>query len=113
MDEVSNALPDLLWIERMQLQGNLIAIDGKALNPPAVANFFENLKRVQAFQEPKLIALTAATAASANLYSYGLSFVFADLDRTQFEPAGTPAAGAPAAGAPPVPAAAPAPGAGN
>jgi type IV pilus assembly protein PilN len=107
MDEVSNALPDLLWIERMQLQGNQIAIDGKALTPPAVANFFENLKRVQAFQEPKLIALTAASATAANLYSYGLSFVFADLDRTQFEPAGGPAAGAPA------PAAAPAPVAGN
>ena len=54
MDEVSNALPDLLWIERMEVKGNLITIDGKALNPPAVANFFENLKRVPAFQEPKL-----------------------------------------------------------
>ena len=113
MDEVSNAVPDLLWLDRMDVKGNSITLDGMALNPPAVANFFENLKRVQAFQEPKLIALTAASAASANLYAYGLSFVFADLDRTQFEPAGTPAAGAPAAGAPPVPAAAPAPGAGN
>lgn len=99
MDEVSNALPDLLWIERMELVGNQITIDGKALNPPAVANFFENLKRVQAFQEPKLKALTAATAGSANLYNYGLSFVFADLDRTQFESASGPGtAPAPAAG---------------
>ena len=54
MDEVSNALPDLLWLERMEVKGNLIAIDGKALNPPAVANFLENLKRVQSFQEPKV-----------------------------------------------------------
>jgi type IV pilus assembly protein PilN len=99
MDEVSNALPDLLWIERMELVGNQITLDGKALNPPAVANFFENLKRVQAFQEPKLKALTAATAGSANLYNYGLSFVFADLDRTQFESASGPGATpAPAAG---------------
>lgn len=104
MDEVSNALPDLLWIERMELVGNQITIDGKALNPPAVANFFENLKRVQAFQEPKLKGLTAATSGTANLYNYGLSFVFADLDRTQFETAGAPAAAA---------AAAPAPAAGN
>ena len=50
MDEVSNALPDLLWLESMELNGNQISIGGKALNPPAVANFFTNLKLVQAFQ---------------------------------------------------------------
>ncbi len=87
MDEVSSALPDLLWLERMELKGNQIAIDGKALNPPAVANFFTNLKLVQAFQEPKLTVLSAATAGAANLYNFKLSFVFADLDRTQFETA--------------------------
>lgn len=112
MDEVSNALPDLLWLERMEVKGNLIAIDGKALNPPAVANFFTNLKLVQAFQEPKLTTLSAASSGSANLYNYQLSFVFADLDRTQFETAGAPAgaAGSPAPAAPTAPAA---PAAGN
>lgn len=103
MDEVSNALPDLLWIERMEVKGEVINIDGKALNPPAVANFFENLKRVQAFQEPKLKALTAASTGTSNLYNYGLSFVFANLDKTQFESAGTPAGG-PGGSATPAPA---------
>jgi len=107
MDEVSNALPDLLWLERMELKGNIISIDGKALNPPAVANFFTNLKLVQAFQEPKLTTLNAVSAGTANLYNYQLSFVFADLDRTQFETAGAPAgsAGSPAPAAPSAPAA--------
>jgi type IV pilus assembly protein PilN len=113
MDEVSNALPDLLWLERLQLTGNLIAIDGKALNPPAVANFLTNLKRVPSFQEPKVTSIRAAASTGASsLYDFGLSFVFADLDRTQFEPAGAPdAAGAPAAT--PAPAAPAAPAAGN
>ena len=110
MDEVSNALPDLLWLDRMELKGNQISIDGKALNPPAVANFFTNLKLVQAFQEPKLTMLAAASAGSANLYNYKLTFVFADLDRTQFETAGAPAAGG---AANPTPAAPAAPVAGN
>lgn len=102
MDEVSNALPDLLWLERMEVKGNLIDIDGKALNPPAVANFFTNLKLVQAFQEPKLTILSAVSAGAANLYNYKLSFVFADLDRTQFDNPGAPAdgAGGPAPAAP-------------
>ncbi len=112
MDEVSNALPDLLWLESMELNGNQIAIGGKALNPPAVANFFTNLKLVQAFQEPKLTVLSAATAGSANLYNYQLSFVFADLDRTQFETA-RPAAGGADSPAPAAPVAPAAPAAGN
>lgn len=107
MDEVSTSLPDLLWLERMELKGNMISVDGKALNPPAVANFFENLKRVQAFQEPKLTSLNAA--GSANLYNFGLSFIFADLDRTQTANAapapGGAAAPAPAPAAPAAPAA--------
>lgn len=99
MDEVSTALPDLLWLEKLEVKGNLITIDGRALNPPAVANFLENLKRVSSFQEPKVRSINAAAVREANLYNFGLSFVFADLDRTQFESAGEPgAAPAPAAG---------------
>jgi len=45
MDEVSKALPDLVWLEKLDYRGNSISIDGKAFNPPAVANFLENLKR--------------------------------------------------------------------
>src|ERR1035441_10946364 len=53
MDEVSKALPDLVWLERMEYHGHAIAIDGKAFNPPAVANFVANLKLVSSFPEPK------------------------------------------------------------
>ena len=38
MDEVSKALPDLLWLDRMECRGNSISLTGKALNPNAVAN---------------------------------------------------------------------------
>ena len=100
MDEVSNALPDLLWLEKMELKGNSITIDGKALNPPAVATFITNLKMVSAFQEPKVKSITAAKAGAANLYDFDLSFVFADLDRTQ-APGDSPAPEAAAAPAAP------------
>jgi type IV pilus assembly protein PilN len=111
MDEVSDAMPDLLWLERMDVKGNIISVTGKAFNPPAVANFLENLKRVPSFQEPKVQSITAASAGTASLYNFQLSFVFSNLDRTQFDPsaqpAPPPAAGsgsAPAAGGAPAPA---------
>ena len=86
MDEVSRALPDLVWIERMEYHGNAIQLDGKAFNPPAVANFIANLKLVPSFQEPKLSDLSACSGtAGSQLYCYKMSFTFSNLDRTQPE----------------------------
>ncbi|MEO6325082.1 MAG: PilN domain-containing protein [Thermoanaerobaculia bacterium] len=101
MDEVSRALPDLLWVERMDYKSNAIELVGKALNPNAVANFLENLKRVPAFQEPKVGDISACSAAGGNaLYCFRLSFVFASLDKMQPEATPPPAADAPKAEAP-------------
>ncbi len=97
MDEVSNALPDLVWIDSMEYRGNSINIAGKAFNPPAISNFITNLKKIPAFQEPNLQDLRAATAGGAQLYNYRLTFVFSNLDRTQGEPPPSP----PAAGSAP------------
>lgn len=54
MDEVSKALPDLLWLDYMQLNGTTISIRGQALNENAVANFISNLTSSPFFQEPSL-----------------------------------------------------------
>jgi type IV pilus assembly protein PilN len=90
MDEVSKALPDLVWLERLDYRGQSITIDGKAFNPPAVANFLENLKRVPAFQEPKVSFTACGGPSGLQLYCFNLSFVFSTLDKTQGEP-GAPA----------------------
>jgi type IV pilus assembly protein PilN len=97
MDEVSNALPDLVWIDSMEYRGNSINVSGKAFNPPAISNFITNLKKVPAFQEPNLQDLRATSAGGAQLYNYRLSFIFSNLDRTQGEPPPPP----PAAGSAP------------
>jgi len=110
MDEVSKALPDLVWLDRLDYRGNSIAIDGKAFNPPAVANFLENLKRVPAFQEPKVEFTACGGAGGAQLYCFKISFVFSTLDKTQPDAAGPKAPGTPAV--PDKSAGAPVPGAG-
>jgi Tfp pilus assembly protein PilN len=83
MDEVSKAIPDLVWLERMEYHGNSISIDGKAFNPPAVANFLENLRRVPSFQEPKVEFSACGGGSSGSLYCFKTNFVFSTLDRTQ------------------------------
>lgn len=54
MDQVSRALPELLWMTKMDVGPSVITISGEAFNTNAVANFIENLDRVPEFQEPIL-----------------------------------------------------------
>lgn len=83
MDEVSKALPDLVWIERMDYRGTTISIDGKAFNPPAVANFVANLKLVPSFQEPKVEFTACSGPTGSSLYCFKTNFGFSNIDRTQ------------------------------
>ena len=54
MDEVSKALPELLWIDRLDQQGPGVTISGRAFNTQAVSNFIANLDAVPFFTEPEL-----------------------------------------------------------
>jgi type IV pilus assembly protein PilN len=85
MDEVSKALPDLLWLNAMDNHGNNINVTGTALNPNAVANFLENLKRQPFFQEPTVREINAC-GGNPPLYCFNLGFGFSNLEKVQVEP---------------------------
>lgn len=54
MDSVSRALPELLWLDQMNVSPTSIRLSGRAFNVNAVSNFIENLDRVAEFKEPRL-----------------------------------------------------------
>ena len=54
MDTISRALPELLWINRLDQNGERIQIDGQALNFNAISNFIEALDDSSLFMEPEL-----------------------------------------------------------
>jgi Tfp pilus assembly protein PilN len=54
MDKVSNALPQLTWLTRMEVNQNNLRLSGQAFNTNAIAAFIENLDRVAEFKEPVL-----------------------------------------------------------
>jgi type IV pilus assembly protein PilN len=90
MDQVSRALPELLWLERMDVTGTSIGVSGSAFNINAIANFIENLDKSQEFQEPIL----RDSARAGQVYNFGINFTFTP------PPPPPPATGA----APPAPA---------
>jgi len=73
MDEVSKALPDLLWLESMNLAGSTVAVRGRALNETAVANFIANLAASPFFGEPSLRIMSQD---QQGVFSFDLSFGF-------------------------------------
>ncbi|HEX4955859.1 MAG TPA: PilN domain-containing protein [Thermoanaerobaculia bacterium] len=55
MDEISRALPELLWLTKLEMKGSLIKVTGESFNINAIANFIENLERVPELREPELL----------------------------------------------------------
>jgi Tfp pilus assembly protein PilN len=99
MDQISNSLPELLWLDNMSLSSNNIELQGRAFNTNQVAAFIENLGKVPEFQEPRL----RDTSKQGPVYQFVITFSFSATP--------PPAPGTePVPGATPEPAAAAAPG---
>jgi type IV pilus assembly protein PilN len=93
MDEVSKALPDLVWLTDMSISGDQLSLKGRTLSPNAVATYLENLKKSPYFAEPVFKNLGRENGPQG-IYQWEMAVTF-----TNGKPA--PAPGAPAApGAP-------------
>src|SRR5947208_15258218 len=64
MDQISKDLPDLVWLDHLGLSGGVVTIDGRGLNPNAIANFVENIKSDPFFEEPDLSSVTGVSVSS-------------------------------------------------
>ncbi len=70
MDQVSRALPELLWLSNLEVTPTTIDLRGSAFNMSAVANFIDNLDKVDEFAEPILNDATQKVAAGARSEIY-------------------------------------------
>jgi type IV pilus assembly protein PilN len=81
MDEVSKALPELLWLASMDVTSNSISLRGSAFNTSAIANLIDNLDRVDVFQEPVLQDTTQrpgqlGSSGRSEVYDFQLNFPY-------------------------------------
>ncbi len=72
MEEISKGLPELLWIDRLSMQGTRVTIAGRAFSMNAVASLTENLDKVPEFFEPALLD----TTKQGEVYTFSLEFDF-------------------------------------
>ncbi|HSL19866.1 MAG TPA: PilN domain-containing protein [Methylomirabilota bacterium] len=88
LDEVSRALPELVWLTQLKMSGNNLTLTGDAMDENAVANFYSNLDSSPFFEEPEV----------KNLARKGDDFVFTLSATFTYEPPEIQKASAPAAG---------------
>jgi type IV pilus assembly protein PilN len=98
MDQISSALPELLWLDSLSLQANNIELHGRAFNTNQIAAFIENLGKVPEFQEPRL----RDTTKQGPVYNFVITFNFAVAEpKAQQQKPGAAAPAAAAKAAPP------------
>jgi Tfp pilus assembly protein PilN len=97
MDQISRDLPDLVWLDKMSINAGRVSLNGRGLNPNAIALFIENIKKDPYFEEPA-VGSVAKISDAPLVYSFDMNFAFTYVPKTAAPPAGTaPATGAPAA----------------
>jgi type IV pilus assembly protein PilN len=102
MDDVSRALPELLWLTNMDVTATTINLRGAAFNMSAVANFMDNLDKVEEFNEPILQDATQrrqARGARSEVYDFKLNLGYSFKKAQPVTPGGEAAAGAAPSGA--------------
>ena len=100
MDEISKALPDLVWLTSLEVAGGQIVMRGRTLSPNAVSTYLENLKKSPYFKEPVFKNL-GLESGGQGIYAWEMTLIFSNPQTL----AATAASGQ--AGAPPAPARAP------
>jgi len=88
MDRVSQDLPDLVWLDKMNMSGGLITLTGRGLNPNAIANFVEAIKKDPLFEEPDLSSMSQVTVVPP-VYQFDMTFHFAYAPKSEAGAPGT------------------------
>ena len=94
MDEISRALPDLVWLTDLAVQGNLVTLKGRTLSPNAVATYLENIKKSPFFAEPVFRNL-GKESDTTGTYTWEMSLTFTNAQALSVAPPGAPAAAPP------------------
>ncbi len=85
MDQISRDLPDLVWLDSMDISGGRISVTGRGLNPNAIALFIENIKKDPYFEEPA-VGTVQQISASPLVYSFDMNFAFTYAPKTPAPP---------------------------
>ena len=88
MDQISRDLPDLVWLDSMDINQGRVNLAGRGLNPNAIALFIENVKNDPYFEEPQVGAVTQVSSTPL-VYGFDMNFAFSYAPKNAAGAAGT------------------------
>jgi len=97
MDQISRDMPDLVWLDSLDITAGRVTLGGRGLNPNAIALFIENVKKDPFFEEPTVGAVTQVSQ-SPMVYSFDMNFAFTYTAKGTEPPPGTTTTGTTATG---------------
>lgn len=81
LDEISNLLPNGIWLQTMTVSGENVSIDGYGFSNSDIVLYVDNIKNSKMFTEIYLQESKSATMENIPLYMFKLTFKIKDVDK--------------------------------
>lgn len=78
MDELSDSLPEWVWLSSLSFSGNRLSLKGKAIHNNLIADFINNLKATNSFTDIKFQSSTKQKQAGLDVFNFDLSCVYVE-----------------------------------
>jgi len=76
MDEVSKALPDMVWLTKLSFTDNVLKLEGSALTNDLIADFINSLKASNFFFNEQFDGSNRKLEGGIDIFSFKLTFQF-------------------------------------
>lgn len=81
MDQLSNAIPDWVWLKSISFSGKLLSIAGNAIHNNLISDFINNLKGTGSFYNIQFPGSTRARKGGLDVFSFRLTCYYKDKDQ--------------------------------
>jgi len=88
MDELSNALPEWVWLSNLNFSGNRLSLKGKAIHNNLIADFINNLKATNSFTDISFQNSTKQKMAGLDVFNFNLTCVYVEKSTDKSKKAG-------------------------
>jgi len=78
MDQLSRALPEMVWLSNMKFNSNTVSLKGSALSNNLVADFINNLKSTNYFKNIKFKDSVRKKKSGVDVFDFRLDCTFSD-----------------------------------
>ncbi len=81
MDQLSRALPEMVWLTNMRFTNNTLSLSGSALSNNLIADFINNLKSTNYFTNIQFKDSVRRKQSGVDVFNFRLDCVFSDPSR--------------------------------